>query len=82
MADCGSSIGWCAGKAHAHLQPVHDLVSQLVYSAQGTEVSTTIVEGKILFERGRFTTLNEKRIYAKAANWQKKIAAVIRAPKQ
>jgi len=60
-----------------HLQPVHDLVSQLVYSAQGCEVSTTIVEGKILFEKGRFTTLDAKKIYAKAAAWQKKIQAVL-----
>lgn len=60
-----------------HLQPVHDLVSQLVYSAQGCEVATTIVEGKILFHEGKFTTLNPKKIYAKAAAWQKKIKKVL-----
>jgi len=56
-----------------HLQPVHDLVSQLVYSAQGCEVAATIVEGKVLFLDGKFLTLDAKKIYAKAAAWQKKI---------
>lgn len=62
---------------YPHLQPVHDLVSQLVYSAQGCEVATTICEGKVLFHQGRFTTLDPKKIYAKAAAWQKKIAATL-----
>lgn len=61
-----------------HLQPVHDLVSQLVYSAQGCEVRLTMVEGKVLFEEGRFTTLDPKAVYKKAAAWERKIAAVLR----
>ncbi|HEY8280592.1 MAG TPA: amidohydrolase [Bdellovibrionota bacterium] len=56
-----------------HMQPLHDLPSQLVYSANGSEVVTTICEGKILFHQGKFTTLNEKKIYAKADGWRKKI---------
>jgi 5-methylthioadenosine/S-adenosylhomocysteine deaminase len=60
-----------------HLQPVHDLVCQLVFSAQGCEVATTIVEGKVLFHQGKFTTLDPKKIYKKAAVWQKKIAKTL-----
>ncbi len=64
---------------YPHLQPVHDLVSQLVYAAQGCEVSTTVCEGKVLFARGRFTTLSEKKIFAKAEAWRKKIQATLNA---
>ena len=60
-----------------HLQPVHDLVSQLVYSAQGCEVELTMVEGKILYDAGKFTTLDAKKVYAKAAKWERRIAAVL-----
>ncbi|MGZ3737561.1 MAG: amidohydrolase family protein [Bdellovibrionota bacterium] len=60
-----------------HLQPVHDLASQLVFSAQGCEVSATVCEGKVLFENGKFTTLDSRKIYAKAESWRKKIRRVI-----
>lgn len=64
-----------------HLQPVHDLVSQLVYATQGCEVSTTVCEGKVLMERGRFTTLNAKKVFAKAESWRKKIQKELSAGK-
>jgi 5-methylthioadenosine/S-adenosylhomocysteine deaminase len=61
------------GFDHPHLQPVHDVISHLVYSASGHEVHTTVVEGKILMENGKFKTLDPKAIYKKAAAWKKKI---------
>ena len=59
------------------MQPAHDAISDLVYSATGMEVSTTICDGKILYTNGKFLTLNEKEIYSKASKWQKKIAAAL-----
>lgn len=61
-----------------HLQPMNNLASLLVYSAQGCEVSTTICAGKILFEKNRFLTLDAKKIYARAAKWQKRIQKLLR----
>jgi 5-methylthioadenosine/S-adenosylhomocysteine deaminase len=66
---------------YPHLQPVNDLVAQMVFSAQGCEVSTTVCEGKVLFHRGKFTTLDEKKIYAKAERWRKKIRKVLESRK-
>lgn len=63
---------------HPHLQPVNDVASHLVYSAQGMEVSHTVCAGRVLFENGRFRTLDPKRIYADAARWQKKIATTLK----
>jgi 5-methylthioadenosine/S-adenosylhomocysteine deaminase len=47
--------------------PVHDVVSNIVYSAQGGDVVTTIVNGKILMEDRKVKTLNEKEVLEKAS---------------
>ena len=41
-----------------HLIPCHDVVSSLVFSAKGGDVAMTMVRGKILYQNGRFTTIN------------------------
>lgn len=46
--------------------PRNNLVSALVYSANGSEVETVIVDGEIVLENGRTTLIDEKLVYAKA----------------
>ena len=41
-----------------HLIPCHDVLSNLVYSAHGSDVVMTMVRGKILYMNGRFTTID------------------------
>ena len=36
------------------MHPVHDLVTNLVYSACGKDVEMTMVDGKVLYENGEF----------------------------
>lgn len=43
-----------------------DLCSNIVYSANGSNVDTTICNGKILMENKKLTTLDEQEIYKKA----------------
>jgi len=43
--------------------PRHHLISALAYSANGSEVRTVIVHGKILMEEGALVTINEKEVY-------------------
>jgi 5-methylthioadenosine/S-adenosylhomocysteine deaminase len=62
-----------------HMQPLHDPVSQLVYSAQGQEVDTVLCEGRILLEGGKFRTLDPKSVYKKAESWRKKIQRSLEA---
>jgi 5-methylthioadenosine/S-adenosylhomocysteine deaminase len=50
-----------------HLTPLHNIISNLVYSAKGSDVATTIVNGKILMENYEFKTLNEEEVLAKAS---------------
>lgn len=46
--------------------PVNDLAAALVYSANGSEVDTVIINGEIVLEKGRLTKFDEEEIYARA----------------
>ena len=47
-----------------YMKPVHDLMNNLICSAQGTDVVLTMVDGKILYKDGVYTTLDiEKIVY-------------------
>ena len=50
-----------------HLYPHSDILATLAYSAQGSDVCMTMVNGKVLYENGEFKTLDAERIYAQAA---------------
>ena len=41
-----------------HLMPCHNVLSGLVFSAKGGDVAMTMVRGKILYQNGRFPTIN------------------------
>ncbi len=45
-----------------HMVPNLDPLALLCYSAQGSDVRMTMVDGKILYENGRFYTLDAERI--------------------
>ena len=41
-----------------HLMPCHNVLSSLVFSAKGGDVALTMVRGKILYQSGRFPTMD------------------------
>jgi 5-methylthioadenosine/S-adenosylhomocysteine deaminase len=43
--------------------PANNLVSGLVYSAKGSEVDTVLVDGRVLLQDGKLTTIDENRVY-------------------
>jgi len=49
-----------------HLRPINDVVSHIVYSANGNDVETTIVDGKILMLDREVLTLDEEKILSRA----------------
>lgn len=53
-------------RGKAHLYPAFEPMTTLVYAAQGTDVSMTMVDGKILYEDGKFTTLNPEKVIQNA----------------
>lgn len=60
--------------------PVWDLYSTLVYAAKESDVSLTMVEGRVLWDGKRVTTLDEAKVVREAVEWRKKIAASLAAP--
>jgi 5-methylthioadenosine/S-adenosylhomocysteine deaminase len=56
-----------------HLVPNTDPLSNLLYSAQGGDVCLTMVDGRILYENGEFTTLDRDRILFEARKAAKRL---------
>jgi len=51
--------------AQPHLTPMYNPVSHLVYAAGGHDVTTTIVNGRVLMEDRRLTTIDEGEVMAR-----------------
>lgn len=49
-----------------HLTPLHNPYASMVYSANGNDVQTVIVDGKVLMENRQVKTLDEEEIMEKA----------------
>ena len=45
-----------------HLSPCHNVLNGLVWSAKGGDVAMTMVRGRILYENGRFPTIDMKKV--------------------
>ncbi len=45
-----------------HLMPCHNVLSGLVWSAKGGDVAMTMVRGKILYQNGRFPTIDLQEV--------------------
>jgi 5-methylthioadenosine/S-adenosylhomocysteine deaminase len=52
--------------SNANLTPnSNSVISNMVYAANGSNVDTTICNGKILMENKKLTSINEKEVYLK-----------------
>ncbi len=45
-----------------HLMPCHNVLNGLVFSAKGGDVALTMVRGKVLYQSGRFPTIDLQRV--------------------
>jgi cytosine/adenosine deaminase-related metal-dependent hydrolase len=53
-----------------HLVPYTDIISNVVYSAMGSDVDTVLVDGRVLLRHGDALTLDEERIVSEAQDRQ------------
>ena len=60
-------------------QPMYDVYSHLAYALKGTDVVTTVVNGRLLMEDRRMLTLDTAQIAAKAREYKGRIAAHLAA---
>lgn len=56
-----------------HLYPKADLISNMVYSAQGSDVMTVIINGRIVMENYNFMSYDEKEILRKSEEMKKNL---------
>ena len=49
-----------------HMVPCNDLEGKLIYSTQGSDVALTMVNGKVLYHNGEYTTLNASLVIERA----------------
>lgn len=56
-----------------YLRPCHSMVNNLVFSAQGTDVCLTMVDGRVLYRDGIYTTLDLERVVRRAEESVEKI---------
>ncbi len=45
-----------------HMNPVHDLVANVVYSASGSDVVLTMVDGRVLYKDGEYATIDKEKV--------------------
>ena len=60
-----------------NMHPVHNMLNNLVYSADGKDVLLTMADGKVLYRSGRYMTLDIERVKAEAEAATRKILSLL-----
>lgn len=56
-----------------NMQPLHNIAKNLVYAGSKSNVRMTVIDGKILYEDGKFTTVDANEVYERANKLTKEI---------
>jgi 5-methylthioadenosine/S-adenosylhomocysteine deaminase len=62
----------------ARQTPMYNPISHLVYTTRGTDVQTTIVEGKVLMRNRKVLTLDEGAVLREARVLSEKVKLAVR----
>ena len=57
-----------------HLTPLYNFYSHLVYATKASDVSDTIVNGRVLMRNRRLLTVNENAVKMSARKYQKQVS--------
>lgn len=77
--DCGLLKEGCKADlivvdiSQANMHPVHNLINNLVYSGSGKDVVLTMVDGKVLYDNGEYTTIDIEKTICQAEMSTQKI---------
>ena len=52
-----------------HLMPCHNVLSGLVWSAKGGDVALTMVRGRVLYQNGRFPTIDLQKVVSELTEY-------------
>jgi 5-methylthioadenosine/S-adenosylhomocysteine deaminase len=62
-----------------HLTPMYNLASHLVYATKASDVTDTMVNGRILMRNRRLLTLNEEAVKAAARRYQQQVSESLKS---
>ena len=62
------------------VRPVYDVTSIVVYAAKASDVSLTMVAGRVLFDGRSLKTIDEAQVAKAAEEWRKKITRSLGMP--
>lgn len=62
---------------HARTQPVHNVISQIVYAASGSQVTDVWIAGRRVLKDSRMISMDEEAILAKAERWAQRMHKTI-----
>lgn len=75
--ESGKQADFCALDLCApETQPLHHVLSQLVYAASSRQVSDVWVAGRRVLESGRLTTIDIDNVIGRARSWQARLAGL------
>jgi len=60
------------------MQPAHDLSNNLLFSAQGSDICLTMVDGKVLYNNGEWLTIDVERAAALTSQAARDIVATLK----
>ena len=60
-----------------HMKPVHSLLENLVYSANGADVEMTVCDGRILYRNGEYLTIDMEKTAFEAERSKNRILAAL-----
>ncbi|MBQ6802179.1 MAG: amidohydrolase family protein, partial [Oscillospiraceae bacterium] len=58
-----------------HLVPCYDVLTNIVFSAQSSDVALTMVDGDVLYRDGKYKTIDIAKVYDKISYYLPKILA-------
>jgi 5-methylthioadenosine/S-adenosylhomocysteine deaminase len=64
------------------MTPRYSLASHLVYAAKASDVTDTIINGRVLMRNRRLLTLDEEAVKAAARRYQKQVVESLRGGAQ
>ncbi|MPN16204.1 5'-deoxyadenosine deaminase [bioreactor metagenome] len=71
----GNSADFCIVKSNTlQMTPKHNELNNLIYAAQGSDVLLTMVNGRVLYMNGEFTTIDIERVKYEA---QKSVSGIL-----
>jgi 5-methylthioadenosine/S-adenosylhomocysteine deaminase len=58
--------------------PMYDVYAQVAYALKGNDVETVVIGGRVVMREHQLLTVKEEEVFAKAREYQKKVAASLK----